>query len=168
MIENLKLIVGLGNPGFEYQKTRHNVGYLFLDWLEENHQDWIEQNKIRLLRPTKFMNRSGFEVQEISSYYKIPVENILVVQDDLDLDFGVYKLKKSGVSSGDGGHKGIRSIIEQLKSDKFIRLKIGIGRPENLNNNNYSEISDYVLSNFTKEQFEELPEIFAEIFSQLF
>ncbi len=149
----IKLIVGLGNPGSQYDKTRHNAGFLFLDYmLDKFGGSWsadarfnalvadcrISGVKVILLKPQTFMNRSGLSVGAVSRYYKIPVDEILVVHDELDLPVGVVKLKKSG---GHAGHNGLRDIIANLSSRDFYRLRLGIGRPVA-----GKKVADYVLS----------------------
>ncbi|MDO9139988.1 MAG: aminoacyl-tRNA hydrolase [Methylobacter sp.] len=137
----IKLIVGLGNPGRQYEKTRHNAGFLFLDrlvsqmncsWVVESRFDGVlaqldvAGGKVMLLKPTTFMNRSGQAVGKVARYYKLAPEEILVVHDELDFDVGVVKLKKNG---GHAGHNGLRDIIAHLASKDFYRLRVGIGRP---------------------------------------
>jgi len=137
----IKLIVGLGNPGQQYEKTRHNAGFLFLDSLaKEFGGSWSNQvrfqgllaecsvsgDKVMLLKPDTFMNRSGQSVGKIARYYKLHPEEILVVHDELDFNPGVLKLKKDG---GHAGHNGLRDIIAHLGSKEFYRLRVGIGRP---------------------------------------
>jgi PTH1 family peptidyl-tRNA hydrolase len=137
----IKLIVGLGNPGQQYEKTRHNAGFLFLDSLaKEFGCVWSNQarfqglfaeygvsgDKVMLLKPDTFMNRSGQSVGKIARYYKLFPEEILVVHDELDFNPGVLKLKKDG---GHAGHNGLRDIIAHLGSKEFYRLRVGIGRP---------------------------------------
>lgn len=137
----IKLIVGLGNPGKNYEKTRHNAGFLFLDSLaKEFGCVWSSQarfqglfaeysvsgDKVMLLKPDTFMNRSGQSVGKIARYYKLFPEEILVVHDELDFNPGVLKLKKDG---GHAGHNGLRDIIAHLGSKEFYRLRVGIGRP---------------------------------------
>ena len=137
----IKLIVGLGNPGRQYEKTRHNAGFLFLDslvsqmncgWAVESRFDGLLASldvagaKVVLLKPTSFMNRSGQAVGKVARYYKLAPEEILVVHDELDFDVGVIKLKKDG---GHAGHNGLRDIIAHLASKDFYRLRVGIGRP---------------------------------------
>lgn len=149
----IKLIVGLGNPGQEYEKTRHNAGFLFLDLLvSKMGESWLSDSRfsgqvatvvinhtpIRLLKPMLYMNRSGQSVGNIARYYKIDVSEILVVHDELDFQAGVIKLKKSG---GHGGHNGLKDIISHLGGNDFCRLRIGIGRPRASN-----LVANYVLS----------------------
>ncbi len=141
MASRVELIVGLGNPGAEYEATRHNVGFWFVDALARHQKQTFrdetkffgEACKIAvngetcwLLKPLTFMNRSGQAVQALASYYKIPVENILVVHDELDLPPGVVRFKQGG---GHGGHNGLRSIIASLGKSNFARLRLGIGHP---------------------------------------
>ncbi len=157
----IKLIVGLGNPGQQYQKTRHNAGFLFLDglaadlggaWVSESRfQGLIAEcslpaGKLILLKPQAFMNRSGQSVGMVARYYKLQPEEILVVHDELDFDAGVVKLKKDG---GHAGHNGLRDIIAHLGSKEFYRLRIGIGRPEA-----GKQVADYVLSNPSKMELD--------------
>lgn len=164
----MRLIVGLGNPGKDYEKTRHNVGFLVLDklalkkdflpWrLEGRFNAQITQTgngeeRIIFAKPQTFMNLSGEAVGKIMSYYHIPSDDLLVIQDDIDLPFGSIRVRKEGSS---GGHNGIKSIISQLGDDRFWRIKIGVGRSEN------SKVSptDYVLSKFSKTDFEKLDKI---------
>ena len=153
----IKLIVGLGNPGQQYEKTRHNAGFLFLErlisdynssWAKEaKFQGWItncliSSQKIVLLKPDTFMNRSGQSVGKIARYYKLAVDEILVVHDELDFVAGMVKLKKGG---GHAGHNGLRDIIAHLGSKNFYRLRVGIGRPST-----GKAVADYVLSNLSK------------------
>jgi PTH1 family peptidyl-tRNA hydrolase len=135
------LIVGLGNPGSRYEATRHNVGFRIVDrWVNRQRQQvWREKfegqfasinrangERVILLKPMTFMNLSGFSVRAASSFFKLEPAEILVVHDELDLPFGEFRLKLGG---GDAGHNGIGSIIEQMGTDAFARLRFGIGRP---------------------------------------
>ncbi len=152
----MKLIVGLGNPGSEYDKTRHNVGFMVLDYFARSN-DWKEKynakyciktvndQKIVLVKPLTYMNNSGLAVGQIARYYDISVRDILVIQDDLDLVIGKYKLK---VNSSSGGHNGIKSIIASLGSQDFARLKIGI------KDENKKDVIDFVLGKFSKKELE--------------
>jgi len=155
----IKLIVGLGNPGSEYEKTRHNAGFLFLDLLAEKFNgSWryepkfdglvancsIESGSVLLLKPLLFMNKSGIAVGRMAKYYKIAPEEVLVVHDELDFQVGVVKFKCGG---GHAGHNGIRDVIKHLNSNAFYRVRIGIGRPL------YGGvIASYVLSDFSKNE----------------
>ncbi len=156
----MKLIVGLGNPGKEYENTRHNVGFMVLDQYINNN-DWqqkfnglyqivnIEGEKVIFLKPTTFMNLSGLSVVQVSKYYDISPTDILVIQDDMDIEFGRYKLKKN---SSSGGHNGIKSIISSLNTEAFGRLKIGISHDKN------KDTISYVLGKFSKEELATLKE----------
>ncbi|MDH5229069.1 MAG: aminoacyl-tRNA hydrolase [Gammaproteobacteria bacterium] len=142
MFSGIKLIVGLGNPGQEYDRTRHNAGFWFLDEVARDcgvslkpdaktkadlATASIAGEQVRLLKPMTFMNRSGFSVATLARFYKIQVEEILVAHDELDFEAGKARLKKGG---GHGGHNGLRDIIAQLGNQKdFLRLRIGIGHP---------------------------------------
>ena len=136
----MKLIIGLGNPGEEYKKTRHNVGFLTVDKIANSIQysvfsiqqkfnaeisnGIIDNEKIILAKPQTFMNNSGQAVKAIVDYYKIDPENIIVIHDDLDIPLGKYKFSKNKNS---GGHKGVQSIIDHLGTKDFSRIRIGIG-----------------------------------------
>ena len=149
----IKLIVGLGNPGLQYQRTRHNAGFLFLDELvsanfgerwQLNRQFFGDlsafkccDNQFIALKPATFMNKSGQAVAKVASFYKIKAEEVLVIHDELELSVGQVKMKLGG---GHAGHNGLRDIIAQLGSATFYRLRIGIGRPLN------GSVADYVLS----------------------
>lgn len=137
------LIVGLGNPGKKYAETRHNLGFRVIKDLAEKHridvsgikkmaligQGIILRKKVILAQPQTFMNLSGQSVVSLINYFKIPLENCLIIYDDLDLEPGKLRMRKAG---GHGGHNGIRSIIDSLGTKDFPRLRIGIGRPKNL------------------------------------
>lgn len=148
----LRIIVGLGNPGPEHQVTRHNAGFWFVDVLARRHggefRDYrkysgetaritIPPHDLILLKPTTYMNRSGLSVRQLSDFFKVPPEEILVAYDELDLPVGSLRLKRSG---GHGGHNGVRDVITHI-GDAFWRLRIGIGHP-----GNRTEVIDYVLS----------------------
>lgn len=162
----IKLIVGLGNPGQEYEKTRHNAGFLFLDylysgaWLNEprfNGQTAVLNvgtQQVRLLKPMNFMNRSGQSVGNVARYYKIEPSEILVVHDELDFKAGVVKLKKGG---GHAGHNGLRDIIAHLNSNDFYRLRIGIDRPSSS-----QQVANYVLSAPSKVESDLMMNAFAD------
>jgi PTH1 family peptidyl-tRNA hydrolase len=153
-----KLIVGLGNPGPEHSETRHNAGFWFVDSLASEYSlSFRSESKFNaeicriqtaeidcwLCKPMTFMNRSGFSVQAMSSFYKISVEEILVVHDELDLDPGVARLKKAG---GHGGHNGLRDIIAQMGNKSFTRLRLGIGHPGSAD-----QVTSYVLGRPSQE-----------------
>ncbi len=152
--EEMKLIVGLGNPGDEYKNTRHNVGFMVLDIFSSSGEwqkkfdglykiETISGQKVMLLKPTTYMNLSGNSVRKAMQYYDILVEDILVIQDDIDIEFGNYKLKKN---SSFGGHNGIKSIISSIGTDSFARLKVGISHAKSANT------VPYVLGKFSKQE----------------
>lgn len=149
------LIVGIGNPGENYRETRHNVGFDVIDTLSDKLKINLNKNKFKgllgegrynnkkifLLKPMTYVNLSGESVLEITNFYKIPFENIIVVYDDISLDTGRIRIRKKGSS---GGHNGMKSIIKNLGSDKFPRVKVGIGSPKH-------GLVPHVLGKFGKE-----------------
>lgn len=152
-----KLIVGLGNPGSRYQWTRHNAGFMVLDRL--SHLAGIPVTKkgfsglcgegiwqgerVLLLKPLTFMNLSGRSVAEAVRFHKLSLDDVVVIHDDLDIPFGRVKLKKGG---GHGGHNGLRSLLSELGSGDFTRIRVGIDRPSR------GEVVDYVLTPFSREE----------------
>jgi peptidyl-tRNA hydrolase, PTH1 family len=134
------MIVGLGNPGIPYRMARHNIGFQVVDRLAKiNHipirtrrfkslygTGWIDSQQVVLAKPMTFMNRSGEAVKKAADFFHLKMEDLVVVHDDLDLLFGRIRFKQRG---GDGGHQGVRSIIESMGGNNFLRLKVGIGRP---------------------------------------
>lgn len=160
----MHLIVGLGNPTKQYEGTRHNVGFETIDRIaaenqirveEKKHKalygsGYIEGEKVILAKPQTFMNLSGESVRELSDYYKIPAENIIVIYDDISLDVGQLRIRKKGSA---GGHNGIKNIIANLGTDVFPRIKIGVGeKPKKY------DLADYVLGHFSKEDRELMEE----------
>lgn len=151
----MKLIVGLGNPGKEYDNTRHNVGFKVLDYYSKDgwkskfssliKEENIYSEKVIFCKPQIFMNNSGLAVKQIVDFYHLEIKDILIIQDDLDEEVGHYKLKQN---SSSGGHNGINSIIDNLNSTEFFRLKIGIS------NDKKRLTKDYVLSKFNPEETE--------------
>ena len=152
MSSKIELIAGLGNPGAKYEGTRHNVGFWFVDHVAHSkgctlHHDnkfhgevgkiSINDQTLWLIKPMTYMNHSGQAVSALANYYKVTVDNILVVHDELDLPPGSLRLKKGG---GHGGHNGLRDLIAHLNSKEFMRLRIGIGHP-----GTSSEVTNYVL-----------------------
>lgn len=170
MSEKIQLIVGLGNPGREYENTRHNAGALFVAQLASAHRgNWQEEKKfsglaaqitinnqpVRLLLPLTYMNRSGQSAGAIANFYKIAPENILVVHDELDLAPGTARLKLGG---GHGGHNGLRDIISALgNQNTFARLRIGIGHPGDA-----KMVADYVLKKAPVAEFNLMEDSFVE------
>ncbi|PIR94266.1 aminoacyl-tRNA hydrolase [Candidatus Falkowbacteria bacterium CG10_big_fil_rev_8_21_14_0_10_39_11] len=159
----MKLIIGLGNPGIKYQKTRHNIGFLALDHFFDTHRSdyslsqwstnkkfsaeisegFIQQEKIIIAKPNTFMNESGKAVSALSHYYKVAPLNIIIIHDDIDIIFGQYKIQKD-VSSA--GHNGIKSIIQHLKTQQFHRIRIGVGKS---NKNKQGDTAKFVLNQFS-------------------
>lgn len=135
----MKVIVGLGNPGPQYADTRHNIGFLLVDQLAEINnlqfrlkfqgllaEENVDRERLLFLKPQTFMNLSGRSVAELVHFYKVRSEDLLIVQDDMDLPLGKMRLRDQG---GAGGHNGIRSILAELGTERFWRLKLGVGRP---------------------------------------
>ena len=147
----MKVIVGLGNPGLKYQFTRHNLGFMLIDRLakegafQKKHSSLILKIKnILLVKPQTFMNLSGQAVQQVMSFYKIPLEDLIVVHDDKDLDFGVLRFQKN---RGHGGHNGIRGIHQALGSQNYCRLKMGVlPKQDSIDSSKNSSIFDSVTS----------------------
>ena len=164
----MKIIVGLGNPGISYRMTRHNIGFLAVDRLAKVNRTsirtkrfkslfgtgWIDSQQVILLKPMTFMNRSGEAVRGVADFFGLTIEDLVVLHDDLDLPFGRLRFKQRG---GDGGHQGVRSIIERMGGNNFLRLKIGIGRPPQR-----MDPADYVLETFDKDEQSQLDQILSE------
>lgn len=159
-MNELYLFVGLGNPGKEYEHTRHNIGFDFIDKFADSFGEDIDKNgfhgmytKIKyfdkdiiLFKPFTYMNNSGVAIKEIKDYFKIDINNIVIIHDDMDFNPGIIRLKESGSSAG---HNGIKSIINYLGTEKFKRLRIGIGKFQ-------YNIIDYVLTKPSKEDQEKI------------
>ncbi len=154
--DTMKLIVGLGNPGKEYENTRHNIGFMILDsflgkvtWSSKFNGLYYKTNingeNYIFLKPQSYMNLSGGVVKKYVEYFDIQLEDILIIQDDLDLEVGRIRLK---IDSSAGGHNGIKDIILHLHSESFARLKIGISKKA------YMDTKDYVLGHFSKAELE--------------
>ena len=153
------LIVGLGNPGKQYEMTRHNIGFHTIDYIADTNKVKINKlkykalygeaviggEKVYIVKPQTYMNLSGDSVIEFANFYKIPPENIIVINDDISLDTGRIRVRAKGSV---GGHNGLKSIIYQLKSDNFPRVKIGVGAPKH----EEYDLADFVLGRFTKEE----------------
>jgi PTH1 family peptidyl-tRNA hydrolase len=158
----VKLLIGLGNPGKEYEQTRHNVGFMVIDELSRRFQVTLDQAKFKgifgigmvggekviLCKPLTYMNLSGECVRPLMDYYRIDVEDIMVIYDDLDLPTGTIRLRPKGSA---GGHNGMKSLIHHLGTDHFKRVRIGIDRPKN-----GMKVTDYVLGRFTEEEMKEI------------
>ena len=165
MSDDRVMIVGLGNPGAKYDSTRHNAGFVALDYFADKNGLEIRTEKMQglycsarlsgkkvlLLKPMTYMNRSGDCVLSFARYFDVNVDNILVVHDDLDLDNGRIKMVSSG---GAGGHNGIRSLVNQLGTKDFARFKIGIGHPRNHEETVSIPVERFVLSGFTALQLD--------------
>ena len=163
----MKLIVGLGNPGEKYSQTRHNIGWLFIDYLSKIYGIDVEKNKcdslvgetkvngekIILAKPLTFMNLSGNSVSKLKQWYKLENKDILVVFDDIDIPFGTfrYRLKGSG-----GSHNGMKNVIQMLSSEDISRLRIGLGGLKN----ERQDMVDFVLQKFKKDEIEKLQDVF--------
>ena len=161
----MKLVVGLGNPGKEYENTRHNIGYELADMFAKKYNCSfrterkfeadifdikINGEKVIVAKPLTYMNLSGQAVRPLLAYYKLSVEDLFVIYDDINLDLGKIRFRAKG---SDGGHNGVKSIILETKSDKFHRLKVGIGpQPQ------FMKSESFVLANFPKESEELLNE----------
>lgn len=159
----MKLIVGLGNPGKEYEKTRHNVGWMFIDYLSEKynvnvdkkkHDSFLSETningeKVVFVKPLTYMNLSGIAVAKLKKWYKVDTKDILVVFDDIDIPFGTIRYKEKG--SG-GSHNGMKNIIEQLASQDIPRIRIGIGGLKH----EKQDLKDFVLERFASRELEKL------------
>ncbi len=163
----MKLIIGLGNPGKQYDWTRHNIGFEFIDYLCTNKKIDLNESKFEglfakvkmfdetviIAKPMTFMNLSGNFIRKIMDYYKISIQDILIIYDDISLDCGTIKVREKGSA---GGHNGIKSIIQNLGNEYFNRIKIGVGQPT-------KELKDYVLSKFSFEDKMKVVSKFSDI-----
>jgi PTH1 family peptidyl-tRNA hydrolase len=164
----VKLIVGLGNPGRAYAKHRHNIGFLIVENIGECHditiskkafgakigRGSIDDTPVLLAKPQTFMNLSGTAVSPLMGYYRCSLEDVIVIHDDIDLPLGRIKI---AVGSGHGGHNGVRSIIEELGSPEFYRVRVGVGRPPE-----GTDSADYVLQPFSKDEKDQVPDVVEE------
>ena len=170
MAQDIVMVVGLGNPGADYENTRHNAGALFVEALARSAGQGLRPEKkyhglyariqwqgldMHLLNPTTFMNRSGLAIKALADFFKIQPQQILVAHDELDLPPGTAKLKKGG---GHGGHNGLRDTIAHLGTNEFQRLRIGIGHP-----GDSRKVTGYVLGRLGKQETEELNAVADEI-----
>jgi len=159
------LIIGLGNPGREYKDTRHNIGFMMIDHLAETigaHGMKVQskaivisglhqERKLILAKPQTYMNLSGQSVQGLLHFYKIPLENLIIAHDDMDIPFGTIRIRPTG---GPGGQRGMANTIELLGTKDFPRLRLGIGRPPGR-----MDPKDYVLQDFSKDELKLMPEL---------
>lgn len=165
----MKLIIGLGNPGREYENTRHNIGFQGIDALADDYNISVNKNKFKalygegrvgtekivLVKPQTYMNLSGESVKAFATWHKIKAEDILIIYDDVSLPPGKLRIRKKGSA---GGHNGIKSIIQHLGTNEFERIKVGIGeKPQGWN------LADYVLSRFTNSEIKIMHETMADI-----
>lgn len=161
----MKLVVGLGNPGKKYSKTKHNIGFISIDHYSTKHNLKLKKERkfngkslkisdLVLLKPHTFMNNSGLSIKAVMDYYNIDIKDILVIYDDLDLPLGKTRLREKGSA---GGHNGIKSIISHLKTDEFKRVRVGIDK------NPLIETKNYVLGSFSKKEQDIMAPIYIEI-----
>lgn len=166
----MKLIVGLGNPGNKYANSRHNLGFMVIDEYVKGlglswrySPDWLcfytKNASTVFVKPSTFMNKSGVSVSAVANFYNIANEDVIVAYDDVDLPFGKVRLAFNGLSAG---HHGIESVIESLGSVDFGRLRVGIGRPEPLENGKTIETADFVLEDFGEKEKKELGVVIAK------
>ncbi|WP_375191995.1 aminoacyl-tRNA hydrolase [Marinobacter sp.] len=170
MAQDILMVVGLGNPGPDYENTRHNAGALFVDALARSAGQTLRPEKkyhglyariqwqgldLHLLNPTTFMNRSGLAIKALADFFKIAPHQILIAHDELDLPPGTAKLKKGG---GHGGHNGLRDAIAHLGTNEFQRLRIGIGHP-----GDSRKVTGFVLGRLGKQETEELNAVIDEV-----
>ena len=183
----MKIIIGLGNPGKEYENTRHNIGFFFVDKLRElwNFSDWefnkkfnaeisksiyelrTKNQELLLAKPATYMNLSGEAVQAILTFYKLTPDDIIVIHDDLDIAVGKYKI---ATDSSSAGHNGVQNIIDTLGTQKFKRIRIGIGTEASTEDSAEKcrlGAHDYVLDKFSEEEVEQIKKIFEDILSEI-
>lgn len=177
----MKLIIGLGNPGQKYEKNRHNIGFMVVEQFLKDYEKskdtlWKNQTKFKsdiaefewqpkigpaekiiLAKPKTYMNNSGMTVQLLANFYKVQPQNTWIIHDDIDLPLGHFRIRLGG---GDAGHRGLQSIILSLNNGSFWRFRLGIGRPKDqLNTNTTKGIDDYVLGNFTPQEWGKIREL---------
>ena len=179
MKEKEKFIVGLGNPGKEYLNSRHNIGFLILERFSKKHDSkftlknklnsWCSEFKInkvtyRLFLPNTFMNKSGDAIKAIVDWYKIDLDQVFIIVDDIDLPLGKIRFRKKGSS---GGHNGLKSIIDKLQTQYFNRIRVGIGTPSSVKKiSNFNTIS-HVLGNISSEENLTLEKVYKQIIDSL-
>ena len=172
---NEKYIVGLGNPGKEFKNNRHNIGFLVLEHLTKKYESkFVLKNKLksfysefkinnltyRLFLPTTFMNNSGDAVKAIVEWYKIDLEQLFIIVDDLDLPIGKIRFRKKG---GSGGHNGLKSIIQNLQTQNFNRIRVGIGSPKKIQQSSNYDVISHVLGNISSEEKLILDKVYLKI-----
>ena len=161
------IVVGLGNPGLQYEKTRHNAGFILIDLLAQKYSTHVDRSKYKalvgeatiggkrvlLMKPQTFMNLSGEAVGEAARFYKLDPSRVIVLSDDISLDVGKLRVRRKGSA---GGHNGLKSIGEHLGSDEYPRLKIGVGQKPHPD----YDLASWVLSNFSSEEYKKLTELY--------
>lgn len=170
-----RLVVGLGNPGAKYEGTRHNIGFMALERLAKRESITFKYSKKllgdsaelllgkdlqRLLKPNTFMNESGRSIKAAMEWFDLKKQQLLVIVDDIDLPLGRLRIRRQG---SDGGHNGLKSIIQHLGSDEFCRLRIGIGAPSEIQEERKSKTVSHVLGKFTKEEDSHIEKILEEV-----
>ena len=174
-----KYIIGLGNPGEKYTNSRHNIGFLFIqEFADTNSSNFISKNKLRckytefikdgviykIFMPNTFMNNSGEAIRAIIDWFKIDKDKLIIVVDDIDLPLGKIRVRKKGSS---GGHNGLRSVINHLKSSEFLRIRIGIGSPPKIHRDKKYDTVSHVLGNFSEPEKLILNKIFSQMIESL-
>ena len=174
-----KFIIGLGNPGKTYKKNRHNIGFLFIQEVANkyslkvskknklfcNYYEYcVDDTNYKLFMPNTFMNNSGDSVKAIIDWYKIHPEKLFIIVDDIDLPFGKIRCRRKGSS---GGHNGLKSIIDKIKTTEFKRIRVGIGSPPNLKKEKRSNTISHVLGDFSKKEKLILDVIFKKIIESI-
>lgn len=166
----MKLIVGLGNPGQEYSKTRHNTGWMFIDYIAGNYnvdvtkekfnaligEKNIDGEKVVFAKPLTFMNLSGNAVSKLKNWYKVENKDIMIIFDDVDIPFGTFRYREKG--SG-GSHNGMKDIVEKLSTKDIPRIRIGIGGLKY----EKQDMADFVLENYKKNELDELQDVFNDV-----
>lgn len=152
----MKLLVGLGNPEDKYKKNRHNVGHMFIDYIQK-----LENLPVRSAKTNVFMNQSGGEVKKLTTFYKLPTSDLIIVHDDLDITFGNFKIEKG---AGPKLHNGLSSIESSLGTKDFWRVRIGV---DNRDPESRIDGETYVLQNFTPQEMEDLPQVFNKVVDKL-
>ena len=161
----MTLFVGLGNPGSQYEETRHNIGFKIIDKLVDDfgardisktsfHGKLYRTTNSFFLKPTTFMNLSGKSVQPVKQFFKVELENIIVIHDDIDLPFGAVRFKRGG---GHGGHNGLKSLDAHITKE-YLRVRVGVGKPEHK-----SQVADYVLNDFAEDEAQMLEKLIAHV-----
>lgn len=166
----MKLVVGLGNPGKEYEKTRHNVGFMYIEHLNKKYnfsslkekynavfyEHTFNGEKVCFVKPTTYMNLSGEAILKLKDYFKIDIKDIIVIYDDIDIEFKITRYRDTGSA---GTHNGMKNIVKLLSTTEIKRVRVGIGKPKYQN----VRLDEYVLSNFSKEELLDLEAVFLKV-----